>query len=51
MALDCLVAIELRVAVMVGSQALAYQAKVPTTYWIRFTRPAEMYGDVSRWVV
>ena len=32
---------------IVGSTALEYNAKVPTTYWMRFMRAEDMVGEVS----
>ena len=45
--LDCRDAMELVVGAMVGSTALKYHAKLPTTSWIRLIRAGDMAGEVS----
>ena len=45
--LDCRDAMELMVAAIVGSTALEYHAKVPTTYWMCLMHAGDMAGEVS----
>ena len=47
MAVDCLEAMELRVAVIAGSLAREYHAKVPTISWMCLMPAGESSGVVS----